>query len=133
MSKTLTAFAAAACAPGAAAPAATLAEAHSARAPVPSPSPAPATAATTIARPTPDFHHVNAVPYLYPQGRTACADFRNLPLPRAFAIVRNGQWGWAARVADARGMALQNCARRAGGPCEIYAVDYDVFGSGTLQ
>ena len=131
MSKTLTAFAAAACAPGAAAPAATLAEAHRARAPVPSP--APATAATTIARPTPDFYHVNAVPYLYPQGRTACADFRNLPLPRAFAIVRNGQWGWAARVADARGMALQNCARRAGGPCEIYAVDYDVFWSGTLQ
>ena len=85
-----------------------------------------------VANAAPDFYDVKAVPYLNAQGRAVYADFRNFPLPRAFAIAKNGAWGWASRVADARAMALKNCERRSGVSCDIYAMDKDVVWSGAM-
>ena len=97
--------------------------------PVPSAAP---TAPPMVANAAPDFYDVKAVPYLNAQGRAVYADFRNFPLPRAFAIAKNGAWGWASRTADARAMALKNCERRSGVSCDIYAMDKDVVWSGAM-
>lgn len=68
---------------------------------------------------------VQALPYLSGAGREAYFDFLRYPLPRAFAISRNGGWGFGVRGSDPRKMALDNCERR-GGPCAIYAFNQQV-------
>lgn len=92
----------------------------------------PASIVQNVAKAVADFYDVKAVPYLTAQGRAVYADFRNFPLPRAFAIAKNGAWGWASRTADAPAIALKNCERRSGVSCDIYAVDKDVVWSGAM-
>ena len=72
-----------------------------------------------------DLHDVKAIPYLSAAGREAYFDFLRYPLPRAFAISRNGGWGFGVRGTDPCTMALDNCERR-GGPCHIYAFNQQV-------
>lgn len=72
-----------------------------------------------------DVHDVRAVPYLSGAGREAYFDFLRYPQPRAFAISRNGGWGFGVRGTDPRKMALDNCERRSG-PCQLYAFNQQV-------
>lgn len=73
-----------------------------------------------------DVHDVNAVPHLSTAGREAYFHFLRYPVPRAFAISKNGGWGFGVRGSDPRQLALDNCERR-GGPCEIYALNQQVM------
>jgi dienelactone hydrolase len=52
--------------------------------------------------------------------------FLNQRAPRAFAIGSNGAWGWANSGEDPLLRALENCSRRTGIVCKLYAVDNDV-------
>ena len=93
---------------------------------VTAPRPAPAPSAVPPAARVTDVHDVNAVPHLSAAGREAYFHFLRYPLPRAFAISKNGGWGFGVRGSDPRQMALDNCERR-GGPCEIYVLNQQVM------
>ena len=75
---------------------------------------------------------VDAVPFVRDSGRKAYENFLKHPKPRAFAVGKNGAWGWSApersptylqqKNLDVVGRALERCRRR-GEDCRLYAVD----------
>lgn len=83
-----------------------------------------------MALPPPSGHaaidDLGKLPALVPSGRKAYADFLVLGLPRAFAIGPGGHWARDNGGDDPARRALERCARTAGAPCSLYAVDRDV-------
>lgn len=69
------------------------------------------------------------VPHVRDTGREGYRVFLSKPAPRAFAIAATGSWAWAHGGADPARRALDQCARSAKTPCQLYAVDGDVVWS----
>uniref|UniRef100_UPI001F25213C dienelactone hydrolase family protein n=1 Tax=Paraburkholderia adhaesiva TaxID=2883244 RepID=UPI001F25213C len=87
--------------------------------------PTPAPKATHFAALT----DVAAVPRLNAAGRSAYAQFLQMPLPRAFALAPDGSAVASSRGADPVAYALEHC-RQLYHRCQLYAVDGDVVWSG---
>ena len=68
---------------------------------------------------------VGQVPYLGEAGREGYRKFLEAPMPRAFAVSRDGHWGYASGD-DALSRALGNAQRGGGEPARLYAVDGEV-------
>lgn len=74
------------------------------------------------------------VPFSSEKREAAFQRYLNDPLPKAFAIADKTHFGWAvgkkpanaALPSDPQKRALQFCAKAAGKPCVIYAVDNEV-------
>lgn len=78
--------------------------------------------------------NLSGLPHLPPEGQADYARFLLQATPRAFALSRDGSWGWAAAQASAaaaEARALEICTRgsRSGG-CTLYARDLDVVWPG---
>ena len=73
-----------------------------------------------------ELSDVPAVPYLDNNRRENYRKFLSKPYPRAFAIARTGNVGWAYEGDDPLGRALSNCESHAKTTCTLYAVDDDV-------
>jgi hypothetical protein len=79
--------------------------------------------------------NLSGLPHLPAEGQTDYARFLLQATPRAFAISRDGSWGWAAAqetAAAAETRALEICNRGAApaGGCALYARDLDVVWPG---
>ncbi len=76
----------------------------------------------------------NRVPYLPQEGRADYRRFLLRPTPRAFAISRDGAWGWASAIDNdpeqTAERALANCRRWGGSDCRLYARDLSVLWPG---
>jgi hypothetical protein len=76
----------------------------------------------------------NRVPYLPQEGREDYRRFLLRPLPRAFAVSREGAWGWASGIESdperTAERALANCRRWGGSDCRLYARDLAVLWPG---
>lgn len=84
----------------------------------------------TVARPSPsgyaDLQDKARVPFVNQAAKQSGYNaFLRGPLPRAFAVSRNGRWGYAYGP-DATNHALDICRRGNEQPCALYAVDRDV-------
>jgi len=73
-----------------------------------------------------ELSDVAAVPYLDSNRRESYKKFLSQPYPRAFAIAKTGNVGWAYEGVDPLGRALSNCESYAKTSCTLYAVDDDV-------
>jgi dienelactone hydrolase len=73
-----------------------------------------------------ELSDVAAVPYLDNARRENYRKFLSLPSPRAFAIAKTGNVGWAYEGSDPLGRALSNCESYAKTTCILYAIDDDV-------
>jgi dienelactone hydrolase len=79
-----------------------------------------------VAPPRTDFAALDDVaklPHVKDTGRAGYTAFLARQQPRAFAIARNGAWGWAEGGDDPLARALSFCNRRGNGDCRLYAVD----------
>ncbi|MBX9702123.1 MAG: alpha/beta hydrolase [Acetobacteraceae bacterium] len=78
--------------------------------------------------------NLSGLPHLPAEGQADYARFLLQATPRAFAISRDGSWGWAAAQesgAAAETRALEICARGSrNGGCALYARDLDVVWPG---
>src|SRR4051812_23793978 len=83
--------------------------------------------------------NLSGLPHLPAEGQADYARFLLQATPRAFAISRDGSWGWAAAqetAAAAETRALEICNRGAmpgphgGTGCALYARDLDVVWPG---
>lgn len=93
---------------------------------------APATAAAIPAIQT-RVLDVAAVPYLRAAGRADYVRFLQQATPRAFALSREGSWGWSAALESVEATdtrAIEICRRWGGSDCRIYARDLDVVWPG---
>ena len=90
------------------------------------PSPAPGLDAAIL--------NLSGLPHVPAEGQVDYARFLLQATPRAFAISRDGSWGWAAaqeNLGAAEARALEICNRGArGGGCALYARDLDVVWPG---
>lgn len=68
----------------------------------------------------------SAVPHLNSHRREIYRKFLSLPHPRAFAISKSGNVGWAFGGSDPLDRALFHCESHANTACTLYAVDDDV-------
>ena len=66
------------------------------------------------------------VPYVKDGGRAGYKAYLGKLLPRAFAVARNGSWGWADGGDDPLKRALDFCNRNGQGECRLYSVDDQV-------
>lgn len=78
--------------------------------------------------------NLSGLPHLPSEGQADYARFLLQATPRAFAISRDGSWGWAAAqesaaAAEARAIEICNRGSRSGG-CALYARDLDVVWPG---
>jgi hypothetical protein len=79
--------------------------------------------ATNFAR----IDEIDKVPISSPKGLAEYQRFLQSDPPRAFAIAPDrAAWAWNAGGLGAAKQALSRCAERAGKPCLLYAVDYEV-------
>lgn len=83
-----------------------------------------------VAHAQPALLDSSRVPHVGEGGRADYRQFLMQPTPRAYALARNGAWGWAAAIdndteATAQ-RALANCAAYGGSDCRIYAQDLAV-------
>jgi dienelactone hydrolase len=64
------------------------------------------------------------LPHVRAKGRVAYkAYLAKKARPKAFAIARNGSWGWAGGGREPLRRAVANCNRTGKGTCRLYAVD----------
>lgn len=69
---------------------------------------------------------VDKLPHVRQAGLDGYRVFLEKTNPRAFAIAPNGSWAWANGGDDPLQRALDNCDRKSGGGCHLYAVDEQV-------
>lgn len=83
---------------------------------------APASADAPPASGFASLYDVDKVPVKSALAREKYARFLQLDLPRAYAVGPHGEFGYYS-APDATAHALATCARSAGVPCKLYAVD----------
>ncbi len=82
--------------------------------------------ATDVPVITGNVQDATAVPYIGDRGRDDYRTFLSRKSPRAFAISRDGAWGWSNRTQDPQQRALDNCNGNSEQQCQLYAVDNEV-------
>jgi hypothetical protein len=72
---------------------------------------------------------LDAIPYIRAESRSAYERFLASAKPRAFALSKDGSYGWVSEGPDPLAAAIFSCQQRAKTSCELYAVDDDVVWS----
>jgi hypothetical protein len=80
---------------------------------------------------TSDVQDSTSVPFINDRGRENYKRFLSRKSPRAFAISRDGSWGWADRGKNPQQRALDNCNAYSEQQCRLYAVDNEIVYSAT--
>lgn len=73
---------------------------------------------------------IDSVPFIDETGREAYQAFLKQHPTRAFAVSDSGAWSWAEGGDDPVAVALDNCRKRGGDPCRLYAVNNTVVWAG---